>query len=307
MSFLRFPLFAVPLGTILLVAGARTWPFSSADPAPASPPLAAITHADPEATCLLDGALAALDPGRIVWLEATLWQRVNVQGIAYEATGRYLTGPGQRVRLELKTRTTTGEGGVQIVSDGVSLWQAHRFVGDKWNRVTRVDMKAILATLAEPGMLPKLRDEFLQDHSFTGILPLLQGLRQQMIWGPRETVRRGEREFIKLTGCWLPELARGFAPPGEPWPAGVPRQCRLYLDPRTLWPHRVEWWGPDPPRAGDVALVQMEFRSPVLNRPLTVERCAAEFTFDTRAVGVVDKTREVADRLKARAQELAAQ
>jgi len=51
----------------------------------------------------------------------------------------------------------------------------------------------------------------------------------------------------------------------------------------------------------------MEFRSPVLNRPLTVERCAAEFIFDTRAVGVVDKTREVADRLKARAQELAVQ
>lgn len=307
MSLLRLPLFAVPLGSILLVAGATNWPSTPAAPAAAAPPLATVTHADPEATRILDGALAALAPERIAWLETTLWQRVNVQGLAYEADGRYLTGPGHRVRLEMKTRTGSGEGRVLIISDGATLWQAHRFTGDQWNMVTRVDLKEILTTLAGPGMLPGLRDEFFQDQSFTGILPLLQGLRQQMVWGPKETVRRGNHEWIKLTGSWLPEMACAFAPPGQPWPAGLPRQCRLYLDPRTLWPHRVEWWGADAPRVGDVALVQMEFRNPVLNRVLTAERCAAEFTFDTRGVGMTDQTREVAEKLKARAQELAVQ
>ena len=58
--------------------------------------------------------------------------------------------------------------------------------------------------------------------------------------------------------------------------------ARLYLDPKTLWPHRLEWWGADPPRPGDVLLMQTEFRDPLLNRPPPPDRLMRELTLDTR-------------------------
>jgi hypothetical protein len=110
-----------------------------------------------------------------------------------------------------------------------------------------------------------------------GAFDLLQTMRSRLEWSRMETVRREGRAFIKLTGTWSSESAEALAPTGGSWPDGLPQQCRLYLDAETLWPHRVEWWGPDVPRSADVLLVQMEFRDPVLNQPLSAEGCAREF------------------------------
>ena len=51
----------------------------------------------------------------------------------------------------------------------------------------------------------------------------------------------------------------------------------------------MEWWGADLPRVGDVALVQMEFRNPVLNRALTAERCVSRIY---TSLAVIDVTPE---------------
>ena len=70
------------------------------------------------------------------------------------------------------------------------------------------------------------------------------------------------------------------------WPHSFPRQCRLFLDARTRWPHRLEWWGPAPPRKGDSLLLQMEFRNPRLGQPLA----DAEFAFQPGRSKVTDLT-----------------
>jgi hypothetical protein len=98
-----------------------------------------------------------------------------------------------------------------------------------------------------------------------------------MVWTEKEEVRRQDRNLIKLTGVLTLTSAEALAPAKEKWPDGLPRAARLYLDPKTLWPHRMEWWGPDPPRKGDVLLMQIEFRDPALNQPMSAERCAGEF------------------------------
>ena len=111
-------------------------------------------------------------------------------------------------------------------------------------------------------------------------------------------VRRDSRAFIKLTGSWSDEVMRTLVPADERWPDGLPRQCRLYLEAPTLWPHRVEWWGPLRANAGDALLLQMEFRDPIINQPLSAERCAREFGFPVALNQAVTQTPEVVERAR---------
>jgi hypothetical protein len=130
----------------------------------------------------------------------------------------------------------------------------------------------------------------------------LPALRQRLNWVRKETVRRGGKVFVKLTGTWTPAEAAALCPAGQPWPAGLPRQCKLYLDADTLWPHRVEWWGPDPPRPGEALLAQAEYRDPILNQPPGPDRTAHDFTVELPPDGVTDVTDETVARWRTRAQ-----
>src|SRR5262249_60445168 len=86
--------------------------------APAGPPAAAVARqpedglaeapADARAEAALDGALRALAEHRVRWLQADVWQQVDLPGFAYEANGRYLMGPGHRFRLEVRTTVKAG-------------------------------------------------------------------------------------------------------------------------------------------------------------------------------------------------------
>src|SRR5262249_3910618 len=139
-----------------------------------------------------------------------------------------------------------------------------------------------------------VRDEFLRKESGAGVLALLPALRERMTWFRREAVRRDGRGLLKLSGAWAPaDAATARVRPGRPWPDGLPRQCRLYLDPATAWPCRFEWWGPDAPRPADALLIQMEFRDPVLNRPLSAAAGARAFRPDADPALFPEQTTEV--------------
>jgi hypothetical protein len=280
---------------VLLLTGALGSQSASTS-RPAAAPLTADGTA-PSAVRLLDQALELLDPSRLTWLETKLWQKGIVQGLRYVTEGRYLAAPDHRLCLELTTRHGDAQVLHHVVSDGATWWQGMRVGDGEWT-ATRVDLKQVMRVLQAPQAPVQLREDFLREHSFGGVVPLLRSLRQRMAWLRKETVRRNGREFFKLTGTWRDEEVSGLAPACEPWPDGLPRQCRLYLDVRNLWPHRVEWWGQDPPRPGDVLLVQMEFRDPVLNRPLSAQRCAREFSLPTTPHFVLDQTAEVIESLR---------
>jgi hypothetical protein len=206
--------------------------------------------------------------------------------------------------MEMKTHRGATEGTVQVVSDGSTLWQATRVGKGKWTKQSRVQLKEVLALLDRPDTSPVARDEFYQGQGCGGLPTLLPSLRQRMDWVRKEVVRRNDRLFVKLTGTWTPAVAAVLAPAGKPWPPHLARQCRLYLDPQSSWPHRLEWWGPDPARGDEVLLVEMEFRDPVLNRPLTAEQCAREFRPEADEHSMVDMTAQVTQRLKGRIAQL---
>ena len=261
--------------------------------------------ADPAARTALARAIEALADDRVAWLETRIWQKVELPGLAYEASGSYRMAPQHRFRLELETDLGGARSSLLKVSDGTTLWQASRTGAGGWTSITRVRLEEVFATLNGPAGSPQLQAEFYQGPTFSGIAPLLRNLGFRLVWARQEAVRGNGAERLVLTGFWPPEAAAVLAPPEQPWPPALPYQCRLFLNARTYWPERVEWWGPPSTQGSQALLAEMEFRSPRLNRPLTSEQCARAFTFDPGKAPVTDETRAVTADLTARARDLA--
>jgi hypothetical protein len=229
-------------------------------------PLAA-GAADPAAAQLLDRALARLAPDKVQWLSMTVWQRVQDDDLCYEAEGRFQAAPGLRRRLNLRVTVGSTVGQVRVFSDGRRLVHSSQ-VGAEPAAVRQVNLPAQPAGAG---------DAVLRQHGLGGVQALLLAVRQHLTQPRREVIVWGGSEVIRITGEWPVNAARLAALPDLPGSA-VPRRCRVYLDARTLWPRRVEWWGTEKGGAG-VLLSQVEFRDPILNRPLSPERCAREFAW----------------------------
>ncbi len=136
MQFFRYiPLIVLTAGGLALLAGAvrrNTVPNNLA--APYSPPPAAV--ADTAASQTLEAALTALGR-RGSWLEMTVRQRVRLPELQYLAEGSYRAAPDHRFRLDLQTRVGKTTGTLLTVSDGATVWRAHRSGDGAWTAVTR--------------------------------------------------------------------------------------------------------------------------------------------------------------------------
>lgn len=278
-------------------------------PKAAPPPPPVPPKQDPTAAKLLDQAIEALDPRRLGWLGTDLWQQLEVQGVAVECLGKYLSGPQHRRRLEMRIRLGDTQGEVQIVSDGASLWYSSRIEHFE-HTVTRVDLNKIFEAADTPGTPPaaieQLRDEFFQRQSLSGLAPLLKNVRDAMTVTSQEPGRWQDRDVIILTGVWSREVASTIGPV-ERWPPFLPRTCRIFLDKQTLWPCRLEWRAPSAPNTEDALVLQMEFRNPQLFRAedKPPESMAKAFTFDAGSAKVDDQTKAMAEMMRNRAREIA--
>jgi hypothetical protein len=258
---------------------------------------------DPEARRCLEQTLNDFQVDRVTWLEMEIWQKAQLPGCVYEAAGSYRLAPGQRFRLEIHTHPGEGESTSLSVSDGRTLWQAERTGSGAWDNVTRLNLSEVFALMNGPSG-QQLRNEFLQRPHFQGMNSLLRHLLDRLVWAKSERLRRADGEVFHLIGVWSKEEASRFIPPDYPWPAALPRQCHLYLDAKTYWPKRLEWWGPSTNGGVDHLLVQMEFRNPVFNRSLPAAECNRLFTFHPGEADIEDQTPTVTAEMTKRAGEL---
>jgi hypothetical protein len=268
-----------PLLLILAVAGAALLLTGMVNRQPAplaeSAPLAGQPD-NGESRRLLEQAIVTYAPGRIAWAELTLWQRIMDDGAAYEVSGRYLAAPGHRVRLELQTQVGGTRGEVKLVSDGKVLWQWER-LGAEAPRLSGVELPKLQPGLNTPEYVAWATGETLRAEAFAGVGALLQLAHERLHSLRSKAVRWKGLEIIQVTGDWPEDPAQLADVPDYLRPRHTPRLCSIYLDAKTLWPHRVEWWGSERPADPPTLLLQTEFRDPVLNRPLPPERCASEF------------------------------
>jgi hypothetical protein len=258
--------------------------------------------ADAAATKVLTDALDQVDPKKLSWVDTTLWQQADVQGFTFQTDGKYLSGPDHRLHLDLRVQLGDTIGTLGVVSDGKIVWEELSTGKNKFT--TKLDMTKVLDVLTGSEETERLRHDFLLTQSFFGVGPLLQNIKDRMTVTQQEKVQRGGKDLIKLTAVWS-----DANPPTGQWPPYIARQCQLFLGTagpgNTLWPYRLEWWGPT--RAGDGLLLQMEFRDPKLNQALPAERVAQVFHFEPGKEEVIDKTKVLVDEYKMHLQQLAAQ
>ena len=295
------PLFFTAFALLLTGAIAQQPPQAPPSSQPAKPakadkpaaPVPLAPKADPQATKALETAAAMVDPQKTGWQETTLRQSVHTQGFSYKSEGRYLAGPDQHMRMDLKVLLGKTDGQMTVVSDGATVWNMVR-VGTEAPAVIRWDLKKVNDMLNSPGMPPKLRDQFYRNQSFVGLVPFMDSLRKEMVFTKLENGRWENHDVLKLTGVWSEEVSKAICPPPNSWPVSVPRTCLCYLDKTTYWPHRVEWLGPDAPEGDDVRLTEIEFRDPKFVKGAAVPvQMVSLFTFDPGKNQVIDQTQQI--------------
>ncbi len=267
----RYPLLLLPVlaGAMLVLTGA----FKGKPPVPR--PLvepADTASSDAEALEILDRALAAWAAERVQWLEAKIWQQALCEDFSYQASGRLVTGPGDRSRFDLNVKVGGTLGELRLVCDGRTLSQSIR-LGDDKATVQRWDLAGGKEVGRAKESQTEARLRLLREQGFTGLAPMLRLLRERGR-GMRHAQVSWKGQEVFVIGVALREEQKA---PTAVQPRYQIRQCCLYLDAQTLWPHRIEWWGSDKPDRPDQLVMQTEYRGPVINQPLPPERIAAEF------------------------------
>ncbi len=309
MRCLRFLPFLVTAAAVVLLAGALWGPgrrIPVAGSAQTLPALAADARPDPAAMEVLQRAASRLEPPRLEWLRTSVWMRISLPRIAYEAEGSYILAPVERFRLELRTTHTgrsggkSSNGGVLSVCDGRDLWLASRTGPEGWGKVSRLRVGAILDGPDSPVKMPGMRDHFLRGTVLRGLVPLMRSLQIELRWVRRES-SAGEEV---LTGMWHPSMMATLASSGSTWPEGLPKLCRLTLRGPTLWPARIEWLGDTDNRGRTPLLVEMEFRDPILGQRIREAEARRLFAFDAGGADVTDLTPKVVADLETAAQQI---
>ncbi len=290
--------------------GGQKVPAPTADKAGVKSPAAPEVKADQAATKFFRDSIQRLDPERIGWMETTFWQQADVQGLTFQAEGKYLAAPDHRLRLDLHVHVGEASGRLEQVSDGTNLWEAIQ-VGSSPRLVThKVDIKQVFAALKSEKEGAEVRSAFLRSQCFDGLVPLLKGIQDRMIITRQEKTRHAGKEMTRLTAVWSPDVENMVTRGGQPWPPYLVRRCYVYFAPlgdkKVQWPYRVEWWGPAPPGTGDALIWQMEFRDPKVGQAMAADRLAREFHFDPGSAEVPDQTKQVAEQVRQQAVQLAA-
>jgi len=219
---------------------------------------------------ILNRAAAGLDPSKTQWLRLTTWQKQSDEEISFEAEGRLVRGPRHCARMEMTIHRGSQDIKVVTVSDGVDLAHARHLPGLPADVTT-----TRITTPGQPVPNPDGLEQILKAQGCGGphcILKELENLLDNLkatrgLWKNKPVIRL--TGTLKYPSDDSPD--RRFTVP--------PKLCRVYLDARSLWPHRVEWLTSPSDEDFGFLLLQMEFRDPEINQPLTHDDCVREFTY----------------------------
>ncbi len=214
---------------------------------------------------LLDQSIERLKS--ITWLRTTVWQRRYDARIAYESEGKLLRGLNHTARLEGWIRTGDGEKLTQlIVSDSSVLAERLRYHA----RPPLFKSYVLPAReVADPQKFSPLRESFLTQRNCGGPLSFVQELRDVLTDLEISEGTHHQREVTVLKGKVNLEHARMQAKRSVRF---APERCLIYIDPGTLWPLRIEWYGKEG------VILETEFRDAVIDQALTYDECVAHFT-----------------------------
>ncbi len=223
--------------------------------------------AQASAETILDRAAKVL--ADIRWLEMTVCQHLDTEEGSLNIQGKLVQGPGRRLHLELALQGGQGISKLCWKCDGQHYWQALQHGQEK--------PEICNGTLLPNGTLPTMaqkQQQLLACRDWIGPLTMVQNLRKRWQDLHQEVGMWRGRPVIRISGHCLAETDHA----SEDLPDGAaPQHCFLYLDADTLWPCRLEWHHKQ--RAAELLppWLYLEFRHPVVNRPLAPDVCAQVF------------------------------
>ncbi|GIW79123.1 MAG: hypothetical protein KatS3mg105_0930 [Gemmatales bacterium] len=256
---------------------------------------------DRAATDAFAAAVEKWQRKRLPWLDTTIWQKMEIEGIRFEASGRYLAGPNHQLHLSLGVRLARSQGRLDVICDGRTYWEVRQF-DDQPPQVTRkFDFRKVLAQL-EALKNEQLSTEFFQNQSFHGVEPLLKSVQNRVVFTRLQRDNWQGQPVLKLTGVWNEKVVGPIAPPDR-WPQFLPRECRVFLHAETYWPLRFEWWGPLPGHVRDRLILEMEFQKPGFSE-IPPQRRKQVFSFKPPAGDIADDTEQTLRLIQQRLQQL---
>jgi hypothetical protein len=201
------------------------------------------------------------------WLTATVWQTIDDGETRFEAEGRLVRGPGHRLRLDLEVKSRR-RGRVVIACDGTTLWRSRHLGSEE---------KSVESFPVPQGCHPSAPEfqSFLRDRAVPEPLALLRALSNGLSNTKAQTGLWHSQQAARITGDWSP---------CEDTPADLrapkrPRTCHVYVDLKTGYPLRIEWWGSENEGNALALVSQIEFRDLVLSPPPPPDECARLFSY----------------------------
>jgi hypothetical protein len=277
-------LLTVFLGSMVLFTGVWTGSFAPTSRSPENAFIpqsitldAAIVGAGIDAGQLLEKAAEKLTPQRMPWLKTQIRQTMTDAHTNFAAKGFLQRGPNHCARLEMvvfpgAATKPDEKHRLLVVSDGDVLAQVRHAPG--MEPVLRVD--PLLAN-EESVATHAAKEQFLNGRSCGGPGALLQEFHLHLQNGTLQTGVLQGTPVIQIKGDIpaeaMSKCMRTIIPV---------RHAYIYLDAKTLWPHRIEWWGADkkhPLRA----ILSIEFFEPELGCELSDEECMRTFSYRPNA------------------------
>jgi hypothetical protein len=268
-------LFTLVLGSTILLPGAWT---GSSTPNTQNPEVvfvsqnvaldADIIGSGIDATQLLEKALEKLGGPRTAWMKTKIRQTIADADSNFIAEGFLQRGPNHCARLEMNIGR---HGRLRVVSDGEVVAQVRNIPGKAPDVVVERFPDAAADSADNHSAI---REKYLCGKSCGGPTALLQQLRQHL--------QEGKLQTGLLQGMAVIQVKGEIDPGAMPMSAGTTMPVRyayIYLDAKTLWPHRLEWWGRDKTNALR-SVLRLEFLEPQIDQELSPEACMRMFSYE---------------------------
>jgi hypothetical protein len=219
---------------------------------------------DTESDKLLDETIKKIEA--LKQFRAEVRQVTEMFGYKFTADGQYAVGPDFRMLFELKVRLTDPDttGTMKEVCDGRVHWR-HQQVLDTAN-LTRTDLKRLREVLDKPQFNNELRDQLIREFGFSGIAPLLKGLRETQRFTSHKEDKLDDADVYVLEGGWKEDVIgrtvfRGQQLSMANLPSYVPSKTTLWIGREDGWPHRVRMES-EKKAQGSKTVVTLEFLNP---------------------------------------------
>jgi hypothetical protein len=254
-----------------------------------------------EAETLLDEAIVKIEA--LKQYRSDVRQVVEMLGYKFVAEGQYAVGPDFHMLFELKVQLSDTTGTLKEVCDGRVHWK-HQQVLDT-PQVVKIDLKKIREILDRPQFNKELRDQLVQRLGFSGVVPLMRGLRENQKFESFEEQTLGDVPVYVLDGHWREEAISQTAFRGQQLslanlPPYIPNKTMIWIGREDGWPYRVRMES-NKKVQGSATSLTIEFQDP----QMSVELPESLFVFEPPSgLRVEDQTDSIYQQLNSFMQQM---